>query len=458
MTEFVLTPEQRISEAEKQIIANPEIAGIQAYEYLRSDAASQKAAFIDGSRADLQLAYPNLGTLHLSDLAGDTQLALRTLMPAHDEKSGALYNAVEYRFTEIALLGLACEMNDESLPESEHQEVTKWFTQTNEALYGKPDAEVFAGLARDNLNVHTQKPLDEEQVKARQMQLEIEEILGEIQETTYAPFRPEQTTVDRIKLLVIERLGFLIEHIEEDKIYDVTDMKQALDIALGKMHGQELGWSVEIVEDSSVLSVSAHQRLIEVGKDRDDIDGLELKGKILHELGVHTLRSINAEKAGWLSAAYGQEGYLDFEEAFGTALEDAYRGEYGDSGVDYYLIAGLAYGYDNHEPRAFREVYEIMWRKHALQNLEGNQDLTEQQVDDAQSKAFNQCLRLFRGTKTTEPGIIYLKDLSYYSGQERVWSVLSTVESQEDLDPLFAGKLDLTNPYHQHIAQQILAA
>ena len=457
MSEILLSPEQRISEVERLVVKTPEIAGIQNYEYLRSNVNSQKQAFIEDGNIVLQPSYPVLGAEHIIDLAGVTEQALKTLMPTRNEKADALFSAVEYRFTEMFLLRVAGEMNDGSLTDKERQEAEDWFKLTSEALYGKPDKEVFAGLARYNLTVCLEKPLTDEQPKALELQAELKDLFGQVPETSYIPFRPEQTTVDRINELITERLGFMVDHVDEEKLYEVQDMVEAINVALGKIGGVDIGWISRVVKDSAALSVLAHKRLVEVGENRDPAEGSELRGKILHEVGVHALRSINAKNAGWLSAAYGQEGYLDFEEAFATALEDAYQGKFEDHGIDYYLIAGLTYGQDNHAPRAMREVYEIMWRKGALQATTEGADLTDAAISKAQSEAFTACVRMFRGTSTTSPGVIYLKDLAYFNGQERAWSVLANVHSQQDLDPLFAGKLDLTIPYHQHIAKQILS-
>jgi len=60
-----------------------------------------------------------------------------------------------------------------------------------------------------------------------------------------------------------------------------------------------------------------------------------------------------------LSAQCGLAGYLNFEEALGTTLEDALQSVFNNFGVNYQIIAGLAYGLDNHGPRDLREVFEV---------------------------------------------------------------------------------------------------
>jgi hypothetical protein len=66
-------------------------------------------------------------------------------------------------------------------------------------------------------------------------------------------------------------------------------------------------------------------------------------------------------------------------------------------------------------------------------------------------------MRMFRGTTAKDPGIIYLKDLAYFDGQEKAWSVLEQVQTPEDLEFLLMGKLDLTREDHVKIAKDIQA-
>ena len=255
-------------------------------------------------------------------------------------------------------------------------------------------------------------------------------------------------------ILVKDKFDSLVDHIDEDDMYDTTGMVNALNEALIKIGGHELGWATVKRSNSSNLSVSAHQREVEVGVNRKEIVGKELKTKIIHEIGVHALRSINAEKAGWLSAAYGQDGYLNYEESLGTAFEDVYNNKYKDRGENYYLIAGLVYGQDNHEPRDFNETYEIVWRNHLLgKNLP---EINEKDIEAAKIKAFNDCVRLFRGTTGKQKGVILLKDLAYFQGQESVWESFKNVNNEEDLELLLAGKLDISKPDHKNIAKLII--
>lgn len=408
----------------------PEIAGFQGYEYLRNNEADLRHDFMTNDSADLELLYPALADKRYAGVAAETRETLRILMKrgGDNEKTAALYDAIEYRFAEMALVDLASQLTDPETPEAERGDIIEWFKATNEALYGRPDEGLFHAVASQKIAPLLERTFPEESIESS-VQTELADLIGEIEQSETLPYRASEETVGRLHGLVTERFGGLVDHIDPAKVYAPEEIVGVLDSALGKIGGKDLGWRADIAKDSSALAVSAHQRLAEVGANRKAIGGEELKAKVIHEIGVHALRSITAEQAGWLSAAYGQDGYLAFEEALATALEDAYKGKFEDHGVNYYLIAGLALGIDSGEPRDFREVYEVMWRVNALSD--NTDSLGEEQLKSAKSRAFNNCLRMFRGTRTTDKGVIYSKDLAYFAGQELAWSVLDGVDPRK---------------------------
>lgn len=449
------TSEEKLRNIEAFVAEFPEIAGFQSYEYFRNNESEQRQAFIDGEREGLDLSYPDLESGKVGIVAEKSQTALQELMRRGEasNRTESLYHALEYRFSEIALVGLASQIIDPRLSGEERNEVLDWFKFTNEAVYGKPDAEVFSALARQQIFDVLNNSTSDDPIR-NQLQQELKELVGTLSDTDYTPYTPNKETIERLRSLLHQRFDHIVDHIKDDEIYDVPAMAECLDESLQLLEGHELGWRVEIAKLSAALSTSPHQKIVEVGENRKALEGSVLKGKVVHELGIHALRSLNALKAGWLSAAYGQEGYLPFEEAAATALENAYQGKFKNSGVDYYVIAGLAYGLDNHEPRDFREVYEIMWRANALKQPI-NDMLEPESLHKAKAKAFTNCMRLFRGTTTHEKGIIYSKDLAYFVGQELAWKVLDKVNDLEDLELLIMGKLDLTLDEHIAIANQI---
>jgi hypothetical protein len=452
--EILSTPEFKISSVEQIVKDNPETAGLQAYEYLRNTSNNQKQEYIKGDISDVTFEYPYLTKEAIVDLKNPMLKALTSLMPGEKNlKTNSLYDAIEYRYAELFLLDMARIMNNPTNNESDIAQAEKLFKQSSEALYGKPEKNVFSSIASRNLAPNLIDN-DTDDLQTQSIRSELRNLVGNIDISNQTKLSPSDELISKMHVLVKDKFDPLVDHIDEDTMYDTTDMVNALNEALIKINGHELGWATVKRSNSSNLAVSAHQREVEVGVNRKEIVGKDLKTKIIHEIGVHALRSINAERAGWLSAAYGQDGYLNYEESLGTAFEDVYNNKYKDRGENYYLIAGLVYGQDNHEPRDFNETYEIVWRNHLLsKNLP---EINEKDVEAAKIKAFNDCVRLFRGTTGKQKGVILLKDLAYFQGQESVWESFKNVNNEQDLELLLAGKLDISKPDHKSIANLIL--
>lgn len=446
-----LDPEEKLTLIESIVQENPEVAGLQAYEYFRSNVAEQKSYFINDG-VQLKLTYAALTLDNIQRLNTPMLNALRALMSDEStDKTESLFSAIEYRYSELFLMDLSRRILH---GENEDPEVLKWFKDQNEALYGKPEQEQFNALAK-RLILDKSEPNQKDELNVALIKREVLTLVGEIGSSDYEPFVPDDELLGRLGSIVHELYDGLVDHIDPDITYDVENIKLAMQTALDKIGGQEYGWAAEIVPDSTDLSTSAHQRKIEVGVNRKAVSGSKLRELTIHEVGVHAWRSINALKAGWLSAAYGQDGYLNFEEALGRAMEFAYSGKFVNSGEDYYLLAGLAYGLDSHAPRDFKGVFDVMRRADALARIKNGQ-LSDESIAKAKDLAFNRCVRFFRGTPMNVPGLVYLKDLSYFKGREIVWNVLKEVNTKEDLLRLMAGKLDNSREDHDRIGTEIL--
>lgn len=457
MSKELRSSSETIRGIETLVSATPEIAGLQSYEYFRSDAMSQKQPFIDGEIEYLNPFYSRLANDEVLGLAEQTQAALVLAMGSEtDDKLSALYKTVEYRYSEMFLISLAAELQKPEDEVEDRLQLLDWFKETSEALYGKPQQRVFNVLAQKEIAPLLTARYDD--TEATYIQAELRDLVGKIGDSDYHIYSPSVETISRIQELVTERFEPVIGSIDAERTYDPNDARDVLEAALQSVGGTILGWRALIVPDSNTLAVSAHKKVVEIGEHRKPIEGKYMRGKVLHEIGVHTLRAINAERAGWLSAEYGQDGYLAFEEGAATALEDAYAGEFGESGQSYYLAAGLAYGLDSSRSRDFKEVYEAMWRIQALRRMTNDEgsSLSEDRIQKSKKQVFNIGLQLFRGTTTQDKGVIYLKDLAYFAGQEKAWSFLDGVQTQEGLDLLFCGKLDLTRDDHKRIANDIL--
>jgi hypothetical protein len=465
--ELSRAPETRIGVVEKEVRRQPEIAGFQSYESFVNNNKALEADFVNAEEGNPDLTYSRLQQTHLDELVllaqtGAERALVILLGSEPDLRVDALFDSIEYRQAEIFLVYMSARMNDKNLLPRERAEAAEWFKLTNEAVYGIPDNKVFGAIARKHLLPHLETVFEDPQ--AQKIQAELRNRIGVITDDGHELAAVNPDAKAHFNTLIRERFDETVSHIvpryeevdgEQREIkYTPQEIAEVIEIALQKIGATELGWHCEVVEDKELIAVSAHQKIVEVGANRESASAAVLKGKVIHEVCVHALRSVNAEKAGWLSATYGQQRYLDFEEAFANAAGEAYWGEALTPGPEYrYMAAALAYGFDGHEPRDMRDTYEIMWRTIALDRPSRNK---KSSIEKAKATAYLQCMRIFRGTPADIPGLLYTKDLTYINGREVVNPVIEMIETQEDIDFLLAGKLDPTLEDHLPIAEDIV--
>lgn len=462
--ELSRAPGARLAQIQADIADRPEIAGFQGYEKLVNNNQAKRAEFIEAQDGNPRLTYALLAGEQLQQLISlgqSAEASLVTLIGSErNTQIEALFEALEYREAEIFMIYMSSRMLDESLPREDRAEAAEWYKLANEALYGVPEQTIFSAVARQRLLPHINTDFSTDP-QALQLQYEINQRIGRIDDEGFELYQPNQVNKERFAELIHERFDGMLAHVSErydegdgtEIQYTAQETIEAIRVALDYIGATELGWRCEEVPNKELLSVSAHQKLVEVGEHRAPMDAAELRAKIAHEVGVHVVRSVNAERAGWPSAAYGQQRYLDFEESFANKVGEVYWGEGVVAAPEYrYMIASFAYGLDNHPPRDMRECYEIMWRTIALDTRKPGQPLN---IEAAQKTAYLQCNRMFRGTPFDIPGLIMSKDLSYQRGDEVVNPVIDLIESQDDLDLLFAGKLDPTLGDHLPIAEAI---
>lgn len=450
----------RIAQIETDIARQPEIAGFQGYERLVNNNKAVQKEFIAAESGNPELTYRRLAGEELQllvELGQTAEASLVTLLGSEsNNRVEALYDALEYRHGEIFMIYMSARMLDESLTNEERAEAAEWFKLANEALYGVPENKIFSAIARERLLPHLDANFADD-AEAAELQHGIRQRIGNITDDGYELYRPRETSKERFARLVHERFDPMLAHIDEadtEKEYGPAEIIEAIRTALDFIGATELGWRCEEVPDKELLSVSAHQKLVEVGANRKPMKADELRAKIAHEVGVHVVHSVNGEKAGWPSAAYGQHGYLDYEESFANKVGEVYWGEGAIAAPEYrYMIGAFAYGLDSHEPRDMRDCYEIMWRTIALDRRKPGQPLD---IAKAQEIAYLQCNRMRRGTPFNIPGLTMNKDLSYQRGDEVTGPIIDLIETQEDFDLLQAGKLDPTRADHLPIAEEIV--
>ncbi len=444
--------EKRLHDVEAAVDQDPSILGLQAYEFLDNDLLKQQDKFIAGE--PVQIEYPKLDYDELKQKEATIRGLILLL---HDTdgslKADALYEALSWRHTEVCMLGWASL----TLAEQADAEARSWHQQANEVLHGKPEQETFDAMFDQEINAGRGLEISYKHTVAAQIQQELTELTGTVKTPDNEPFIPSAELVKKLGDLIKDEFKDYISSIDPDKTYTPAEIAEVFSNVLDITGFTDDGWSADL-DDSNTLSVLAAEKKVKVGSNRKDILGSVLQSRTLHEIGVHGLRARNALQAGWQSAAYGQDSYLEFEEGTATAFEDAFNNEAKPHGWQYYIAIGLALGMDTDHPRNLRQVYDVIWRYKALQKYDGTGDLDPETIYKVKKVALRQCKRIFRGTDGETAGNVYYKDLSYYNGQAKAWSVLGKIEEPDDLARLLIGKLDLTKPFHQIIADEMLKA
>jgi hypothetical protein len=110
----------------------------------------------------------------------------------------------------------------------------------------------------------------------------------------------------------------------------------------------------------------------------------------------------------------------------------------------YPLIASLMY-YDSKD---FRDTFEIIWRHLALQGVGEHEEVTDEMIEKARSRAYAAVGRIARGTDS----LPWFKDISYYNGQTAMWRHLDMICGDDlGLQFLLMGKADPTRKAQQQL-------
>jgi hypothetical protein len=336
-------------------------------------------------------------------------------------------------------LKAAQRLNTEEMSNEERTEVERRFMELNVELYGEPDKQVYEGLISETRTSVKDKELTGKAEQIRQ------ELLAMLPETPAAErYKPSNETVARTQELANSFYENMLRHIPEDKdIFGPEELADVFRDIIREEFGESAeDWRIEVTKAASV-NVIAGEKLIKVPENRKPVSKKELQGLVAHEVGVHMLRAVMGEQTDLLPLRTGLPDYYDAEEGLGKVMEQAVKGKYADSGIPYYMIAGLMYN----DHKNFRETFEIMWRYNALKTLK-TEDVTDEEIGKAKNTAYKSVMRIARGTDT----LPWFKDLAYYNGAEKMWRHMEEASDDYELFQfVLLGKGDAANKQHEHI-------
>ena len=266
-------------------------------------------------------------------------------------------------------------------------------------------------------------------------------------------FRPSDETVEWMYSVAESLYGDMLKHIPDEQAeFNPHELQKIFtDIIEEEFNGCSgaegcsgvaEGWMVSVEKATSINVKSSEKKIVipdnDMIRSRKKVENL-----VVHEIGVHMLRSITGGETNILPLKSGLSGYYDTEEGLGVVMEQALSGKFAERGVDHYITAGLAH-FDNKD---FREAFEIKWRLSLLSSVDDGSEVGDEQIVKAKKSAFTQTLRSFRGAND----LPLFKDLSYYNGSVEVWRYLESIKGDDFLLLLLlAGKVN-TSADHRRV-------
>lgn len=416
--------------------------------FVPGNATEQKELFLSGAIATPDHTYPKLAAITFesvqASIAGTAERIQEEL--EDDPAMQSTYGLFADRYIKTSQLqAVAAEMhNPESVSSKEVLE--EEFMKLNVELYGQPDELVYRSLVHDALNSLRIKEFSS---SAAEVYSELLELLPRsTQELDAQRFEPSQETIEWAGKVVGALYDDLLSHVPEDKesfgdeeIATVFREIIAVEFADSEsgLNGAE-GWTV-VVEKAQSINVKAADKQLVIPEGRA-VSRETLRALIVHEIGVHMLRSVMGGQTETGPLATGLATYYDAEEGMGVVSEQALKQKYVVSGAGHYITAGLAY----FDQKSFAETFEIKWRIAALTKLKDGEVLSQEAREKARSLAYNGTMRSFRGTDT----LPYFKDLSYYNGAAHIWKYLEDSRGDDmAISLLFMGKANPANPDHR---------
>ncbi len=419
-----------------------EVAAFQAYEYLDGDKkyrSEQKNQFLSGEINNPTLDYPSLDIDRINQIESSLLAMKREIITG--EQNEIVKQTYRWRLNE--------KIAEARMLKAAVSGDSDRFTRYSEFIYGKPSPDVF-NYTVNTIRMSAERNLSSDNVDVQIAATELLESLPIVEVPRFTNL-PDAETVDFARNQTITELGDLINMPADVKKLDATQIKDVFDYAINKVGADD--WSVVIDEKSSKTAISVSQETAEVkipaerSATRSKVEGL-----ILHEIGTHVARRVNGEHSKLKLLGLGLDRYEAGDEGVATMREQALAGKVDDfRGVEKLLGIGLALGTDG-QPRDFREVYNILEKYLMFNNLVSGKELIDAH-EKSQTSAWNNTVRIFRGTNCKTPGACFTKDIVYRNGSIGVWDVIKNNPSE--MSRFNVGKYDPSNHRHIFILEQL---
>lgn len=236
----------------------------------------------------------------------------------------------------------------------------------------------------------------------------------------------------------------------EGVVESLDEVVEAFEDALDELNIDDWEVVVDTEKGLTNFSVSQEHKIVRIPEEEKllarNISKKKLKGLIAHEIHTHVARRHNGERSKLHLLGLGLDRYIQAEEGIATFAEQQVVGAKEFAGVPRYFSVMVAKGVDG-VPRDFHHTFSIMKSYRVLTSTKP--DITDKDVENI---AYNDCVRIFRGTTCETPGAVYPKDMAYF-GNRKIWTLVS--KNSEAVQYFSVGKYDPTNPGHVGLLSEL---
>ena len=416
-----------------------------------SNRSEEEKRFLSGEVINPQFVYDKLNSADFDEAIKKIQKIVNKILnhPSLPPSRRGIYEEFIADYSKKTTILNYVQQYNNAKSEEEKKAAAEKYRHLNIESYGEPDEDIYRSLLGEKLNCVRNKKLTG---KADDLRKELFGMVDFDPDVDIPErFRPSDETVEWMHSVAESLYGGMLSHIpNEQGEFDPYELQKIFTDIIEKEFNNDLkgyagvaeGWTVSVEKATSVNVKSSEKRIVipdnGMMRSRKKVENL-----VVHEIGVHMLRSITGGETNMLPLRSGLSDYYDTEEGLGVAMEQALSGKFAERGVDHYITAGLAH-FDNKD---FREAFEIKWRLSLLGSIDDGGEVSDEQMAKAKKAAFTQTLRSFRGTND----LPLFKDLSYYNGSVEVWKYLESIKGDDLLlSLLLAGKVN-TSADHRRV-------
>lgn len=393
--------------------------------------------------------YPKLSRENLKERiakldAFESELSLAEVDISEELKDAYLKGLVSYR-KRYNFLMAAVNYNDADCDVSKDI-AAKNFMALNIDIFNKPDQSTYDALISEKIETINIDLLEPDLIPILD---DVTSIIGDKNEINADRFKPDDGLVYLMKKNTNILFEDFLKHIPNKKEFNAVEIKEVFNnIINNEFYGAADDWKVELNDKRMSIAVNTVKKTVFIPTRRKPVSRATLRGLIVHEIGVHMMRSVTGEQTGVGLLQIGMDGYTDTEEGVASLLEQSIEGEYTDSGVEPYITIGVAYFNELN----FRETFDFRWKLKILEKASAGKKIDNSAIDKAKKWSYRQVQRVFRGSND----LPFFKDLAYYNGSVQMWKFAKENISNPRLfdKMLLEGKSDIFNKDHERLVYQ----